>query len=835
MRIDTDLPIQPLIPEIQHLLADQEVLILEAEPGAGKTTAVPLALIGQPWLADQKIMLLEPRRIAAKTAAERLADTLDQPIGETVGLRLRLERRVSKQTKLEVITEGVLVQQLLADPELQGVGLVIFDEFHERSLQADLALTLIQEVRQLREQPLRVLIMSATLDSEKLSTQLGACPVLSCPGRNYPIVTQYTSRPVRQDETIFALVKQIRQALAAHTGDLLVFLPGRAEILRVERMLCDAEVDVLADIQTLFGGLSVSDQQAIVNPATHVRQRIILATPIAQTSVTIDGVSVVIDSGLERRPEFNPQTGITQLITGRISRASAQQRTGRAGRTQAGYCYRLWSESQHTHLRPYDDPEISEADLSQTCLQLLRWGIDRPETADWLDPPKLRHWQRAQLKLAQLGILDNSSERLRLTELGTAICHYPVEPEIALILERSKNTAFKEDACLIAAYLSDPIKTDEKDLTRLLPELAQQARFNAIRQLAARFSKLTVDSQTQSNLINTESLAAVLLSVFPDRIAKNSGNGRFILSSGKALSTESTTPFRHSEWILGLDLGGRRDSADLQLRLGVSLSTAQVEQSLKHLIEVKPTLDWEGRSGRPTVSEVCYLGTLELNRRERTSANPEQLYQALTDLLVRTELSPLKGLESLSHWIERVNYLAMKSISLEAVEPFDPLTPEYLISNLTDWFTPDFSAQVKTLNDLESLDLKPALYFILPWQIDQWLDTYVPEYIQIPSGRKTRVRYTDLQPQIEIKLQEMFGAAESLKLASGDVIQISMLSPAQRPVALTKDLKHFWSQTYPEIRKELRGRYSKHPWPEDPLNAQATDRTNAALNRSKPR
>lgn len=823
------LPIDLVLPELVRTLEESRTVILQAEPGAGKTTRVPLALMGQNYI-NGKILLLEPRRIAARAAAQFMAQTLNERVGERIGYSMRMERCVSQATQVEVITEGLLVRRLLQDPELTGVSLVIFDEFHERSIHTDLGLALCREVAALRDTPLRLLVMSATLDTEQLSRQLDSAPVISSPGRSFPIEIKRSATAISRQELMSELQRRCRLAVEID-GDVLVFLPGRAEINQLSHRLAELWHD-RTDIEVipLYSGVSDSTLKQLFEAPPAGGQRFILATSIAQTSVTLPSVTCVIDSGLERRPKYNPKLGISRLATERISTATATQRAGRAGRVQAGSCFQLWSDEQHRQLRDNDRPQICDIDLSDTALLLLSWGVHQLQDLEWISRPPETLWRAALEMLESLDAISWRSDRPVLTDLGRRMSKIPTEPRIARLLLAAQELQSVELGAQIAALLSDPPRGRESDLGRLLESsFKTEPRNKQMQRLSERLMQLVSHEQSNPDPEMVD-IAALLLPAFADRIAQRSdqANGRYRLGNGTALRLDPVDPLCRFEYLICLDIGGREESADLRLSLACPTSAQQIRAQLQSQIRLEQQLRWEGETLRAV--DVERLGKLELARKESSAVSDEALGRAWCDRLKRDGLTLLPQWQKLTPWLARLRYLQThQDCATEALD-LPALTDTALLEQLDSWLGPSLRG-VNRVTDLAKIDLKTQLLTLLPWQITQWLEHYTPATFTTPSGRKVVIDYEAELPRISVKLQEMFGCRTTPTTGLGLPIRVELLSPAGRPLAITTDLSHFWLHTYADVRKENRGRYSKHPWPEDPLSAEATLLTNAAIRR----
>ncbi|MFG0806462.1 ATP-dependent helicase HrpB [Pseudomonas fluvialis] len=832
----TPLPIDAVLPDLRRALAAGHEAVLEAPPGAGKTTRVPLALLDEPWLAGQRIVMLEPRRLAARAAAERLASELGEPVGETVGYRIRLDSKVGPRTRIEVVTEGILARRLQDDPALEGVGLVIFDEFHERSLDADLALALTLNGRELlRDTPLKVLLMSATLEGERLSALLGEAPVVSSEGRMYPVDIRWGA-PWQPGEWIEPRVVQtVLQALSDESGSLLVFLPGQAEIRRVAEQL-ESSLAGRADVLLcpLHGELELSAQRTAIEPAPAGRRKVVLATNIAETSLTIDGVRVVVDAGLARVPRFDPASGMTRLDTQRISRASATQRAGRAGRLEPGVCYRLWSQSQHEQLAAFGEAEILQADLAGLALQLARWGVE-PFDLAWLDVPPPAAFAQARDLLARLGALD---ERGVLTAHGQAMAELPAHPRIAHLLLRGQALGLGALAADLAALLSerDILRGAGADLHSRLSLLAGESRASGgsrggvqrARQLARQFRSYLRD-KTAEAVADPEHprwLGCLLAFAYPDRIARQrrAGGAEYRLANGRAaLFAEADALMKH-EWLVIADLGSRQGQREERIYLAADLQPALFDGPLAEQVRELDVLDWDEREGVLRAERQRKVGELVLDSRALLQLDEAARGRALLALVRRKGLELLAWTPELRQWQARIALLRRLDLQQKGESEWPDLSDAALRDSLEDWLLP-YLGKVSRLSHFASLDLSAMLATLLPWPLPQRLDELAPKALSVPSGSRIAIDYSEQPPVLAVRLQELFGLAETPCIAGGrQRVLLHLLSPARRPVQVTQDLASFWANTYVEVKKDLKGRYPKHYWPDDPLIAEPTAR-----------
>ena len=830
------LPIDEVLPALRQALRERHEAVLEAPPGAGKTTRVPLALLNEPWLAGQKILMLEPRRLAARAAAERLASELGEKVGETVGYRIRLDSKVGPDTRIEVVTEGILTRRLQHDPALEGVGLLIFDEFHERSLDADLALALSLNGRELfrDEQPLKILLMSATLEGERLASLLDDAPVLRSEGRMYPVAMRW-GRPFVPGEFIEPRVVQtVLDAISDDSGSLLVFLPGQAEIRRVLQQLADAlgsRSDIL--LCPLHGELDLNAQRAAIEPAPAGRRKVVLATNIAETSLTIDGVRVVIDAGLARVPRFDPGSGMTRLDTQRISRASATQRAGRAGRLEPGVCYRLWSEDQHTQLAAYSSAEILQADLAGLALQLARWGVT-PEQLIWLDLPPSASYAQARQLLERLGALHTA----KLTPHGEAMAELPAHPRIAHLLLRGQELGLAEMASDVAALLGerDILRGAGADVHSRLALLQGESRgarggqggVQRARQLARQYRGYLRGKATQpvADPDHPRWLGALLALAYPDRVAqqRKPGGAEYRLANGRAALFSEVDGLMKHPWLVIADLGSRQGQREERIYLAAELDPGLLDSVLSEQVSVVDQLDWDEREGVLRAERQRKVGELVLSREPLTGLDAAARTGALVNLVRRKGLELLPWTPELRQWQARVMLLRQLDLAVQGQSEWPDVSDAALLASLEDWLAP-YLERVSRLSHFASLDLSGIVHNLLKWPLPQRLDELAPHHIKVPSGSSVRLDYSEYPPILAVRLQELFGLADTPRIAGGrQVVKLHLLSPARRPVQVTQDLANFWRSTYSEVKKDLKGRYPKHYWPDDPLIAEPTAR-----------
>ncbi|MCX5876168.1 MAG: ATP-dependent helicase HrpB [Deltaproteobacteria bacterium] len=831
------LPIHEVLPELRAQLASHEAVVLSAPPGSGKTTVAPLALLAEPWLAGRTILMLEPRRLAARLAATFMARQLGEEAGQTVGYRVRFEAKVSAATRVEVITEGVFTRRMQDDPELTGVGLVIFDEFHERSLQADLALALCLDVMSGLRDDLKLLIMSATLDTGAVSRLLDNAPVVMGTGQSYPVGVEYGKggQLVQPREIAKQLAATIHQGLVEQPGDILAFLPGAAEIRFTQALLAAALPANEIAIHPLYGDLSLAAQPAAVQPDTNGRRRIILATPIAETSITIEGIHTVVDSGWKRNPQFDPNSGLSRLTTQRISHASATQRAGRAGRLGPGHCYRLWSMSEDHGLKPFDPPEILTADLSQLVLDLARWGVHTPEALRWLDPPPAGHFAQAQSVLLALGALDQQG---RITSLGRKMAELPAHPRLGHMLLATTTHNATDLACDLAALLSerDIIKGRERSAD-IEDRLHALAVFRSDGQAAAKSLEADTDAcrrviQTSRQLrehlpkptrnkAHATTAGELLALAFPDRIAQGraEGRGQYKLTSGRGAVLPAHDRLAAYEYLAVAEL----DAGKIEGR--IFLAAPLTKESLLSLfaarLQREEKVYWDEQSGSVKAQRLVRLGELVLEAAPLAKPSAEAVLTAL-----------LSGIRSLGlaalPWNDKARELQARLESMRLWQPeagWPEVSDACLIESLEHWLAP-YLTGMRSVEHLKKLDLCAILTARLDWQQQSQLDREAPTHLTVPSGSRIKLRYTPGEaPVLAVRLQEMFGLADTPRVCNNTVpVLLHLLSPAQRPMQITQDLHGFWEGAYHEVKKELRGRYPKHHWPDDPWQAQPTSR-----------
>jgi ATP-dependent helicase HrpB len=817
---DSPLPIDVVLDELARTLAISNTAVLVAPPGAGKTTRVPLALLDAPWLGHKKIIVLEPRRIAARASAERMAKTLGERAGETVGYRVRFGSKVSRATRIEVVTEGIFSRQILDDPELSGVAAVLFDEFHERSLDADLGLALARDAQTGLREDLRILVMSATLDGARVAGLLGDAPVISSEGRAFPVETRYLGRkadaPLERQ-----MADAIAVALRADPGSVLAFLPGAAEIRRTQNFLGERVHDAAIEIVPLFGALDAGVQDRAIAPAPKGHRKVVLATSIAETSLTIEGVRIVVDSGVARVPRYEPDIGLTRLETVRASRAAVDQRRGRAGRTEAGVCYRLWDEPQTASLAAYTQPEILSADLSSLVLDLAQWGVSDPATLAFLDPPPAPALKEARSLLRELGALDGDG---RITAEGNSLRALALPPRLARMIVDSHRLGAGEEAAEIAAILTERgLGGDSVDLEFRLDQFRRDRsqRATSARSLAQRWaSQVAASSSTQGE---GELSAGVMLALaFPDRVARNRGNGSFVLANGRGAAVEQTSALARVPYVAVAELTGT--AAQGRILLAAPIALADIELRFADQVETSDEISFDRSAMALRARRKRTLHAITLSEAPLALTPSAETARVLADGLIASGLDRLPWPKAAKQWRDRVMFLR-KAEGEPSQSLWPDLSDDGLAARREDWLLSALYDKT-SLKDLSPGDLSDALMTLLPWELRARLEREAPTHFEAPTGTMLAIDYEAEQgPTIAVRLQELFGLTTHPSIAKGAVpLVLELLSPAHRPVQVTRDLPGFWRGSYAAVRSDLRGRYPRHPWPEDPASAMPTRR-----------
>jgi ATP-dependent helicase HrpB len=830
----TSLPIDEIIPELRAILAQHRALVLQAPPGAGKTTGVPMALLNEPWLAGKTILMLEPRRLAARAAASRMATLRNENVGEVVGYRIRFESKVSAKTRIEVLTEGILTRRLQSDPELKNVGLVIFDEFHERHLHADVALALCLDCQRGLREDLKIVVMSATLDGEAVSTLLGDAPVITSRGRRFPVDVRYLARD--PDGPLAPVVSDaILGAIGKHEGDVLAFLPGAREIRRTQDLL-EQRLNETAAVFPLYGDLPWEAQDRAIQ-SSGGRRRIVLATPIAETSLTIEGIRIVVDAGYARVPQFDPASGLSRLTTQRISRASADQRAGRAGRLTPGVCYRLWGETTQRGLIPNSLPEIRTADLAPLALELAAWGVRDSASLSWLDPPPAAAFNQARELLTELDALDESG---LITDIGRAMVRLPLHPRLAHMLFAAECLGLGALACDIAALLAErDILTGEgrrsadfEQRIEALQAFRREGRQGAqsrggdangctrANQAAQQFRRLL--SSARADDATDPDQAGLLLSLaYPDRVGlqRAPGDNRYLLASGRGARLHEGEMRLRQPCIVAASLDAGETEGQVYLAAPVSLDTLRAQ--LSSHIRNEEVVRWDAQQQAVLSRREERFGALVLESKPIPRADLEKQRTAMLEGVRRLGIEALPWTREAREWQARV--LSLRRWLPD--EDWPDVSDAALGATLEDWLAPYLDG-ITRRDHLGRLDLVSILKATLDWSAGQRMEEGAPTHVTVPSGSSLRLEYTPGEsPVLRVKLQEMFGCADTPRVAFGRVpVTLHLLSPAQRPIQVTQDLHGFWERTYAEVKKELKGRYPKHPWPDDPWKAVPTAR-----------
>lgn len=829
------LPIDAFLPQIGRCLASDSNLVLQAEPGAGKSTALPLSLLHAEWLRGKKILMLEPRRIAAKSIAHYLARQLGEPVGRRVGYQIKNERKIGKDTVLEIVTEGILTRRLQSDSEIPEVGLILFDEFHERSMHGDLSLMLALEIQQSIREDLKLLVMSATINTKMMSDYMGGAVAIECPGRVYPIEVEYSR--ASKEPIVVQVMSALRRVLAANTsskdteGDTLVFLPGQGEIkrcLREAKEIFGADDDVL--FLPLYGGLSLAQQEEALVPDPSGRRRVVFTTNIAETSLTIAGVTCVIDSGLEKNLIYDPASAMTRLETNYISKASAEQRKGRAGRTQAGRCIRLWDEPRQRSLRDYQGEEVLSADPSSLVLELCMWSAGNYDDINWLTPPPEAHYRSAQASLIALGLINAEN---KATELGVKASGIGLPPRLATLLLKSEEEAEQHVAADLAALLSERdifLPSSGTDIVaRLLAlQLYRYDRNSALKEYPLhRFAveQLKTNSLSLKRMMKfqklmrdltlsgiQEAVGRLLLYAYPDRLGKRRANdsGRYQLANGRGVFLFDDDPLYGSEWLVVADCDAQKKEGRIYSAAALDFET--VEENLSDQFVVKELVNFDSKKQKIIGRRVTEYGAIQIKSIAMTQIPSHQFQHCLMQLFEHNGLDVLNWTPRCEEWLKRSHWLG------QHLDSFTGLSKTNLLNTLEDWLLP-YLTDINSIADLKKVDVYELLLGTLSWEDQQILSTEAPVKYQTPSGKIVTIVYDSQQgPTVSVQLQEMFGEIESPKIAGGQVaLRFELLSPARRPIQTTSDLGRFWNTSYFEVAKDMRGRYPRHRWPEQPL------------------
>ncbi|HEY6834676.1 MAG TPA: ATP-dependent helicase HrpB [Pseudolabrys sp.] len=812
---DTSLPIDAALPGLTAALSANNAAVLVAPPGAGKTTRVPLVLLDEPWAKDKKILVLEPRRLAARAAAARMASTLREQVGDTVGLRVRFGSKVSKRTRIEVITEGVFTRLVLDDPSLEGIAAVLFDEFHERSLDADLGLALARDAQQGLREDLKLLVMSATLDGARVAALLGNAPAVESEGRAYPVESRYLGRDAR--ERIERQVADVvERALRAETGSVLVFLPGAGEIRRTETLLKERVRDPATDIVALYGALDAREQDRAISPSPPGRRKVVLATSIAETSLTIEGVRVVIDSGLARVPRYEPDVGLTRLETVRVSRAAADQRRGRAGRTEPGVCYRLWDEPQTGSFEAYTRPEILSADLSSFVLDLAQWGTSDPGTLAFLDPPPQAALTEAKALLTELGAIDAQG---RITEEGRKLRALPLPPRLArMVVDAGEERAGMLAATIAAVITERGLGGDDVDLRHRLDQLRRDRSPRA--EDARGMVKRWVDTAGARGSGGDVSAGSILALAYPDRIAKSrgGGSGAFLLASGRGGAVDPALALAREPFLAVAELTGA--AAASRIVLAAPITLPEIEARFADRIEDREAVTFDAGSASLRARRTRRLGALVLAEQVKPVMPDSDTAKTLAKGIIGIGLARLPWSKAALQLRTRVQFLRRAE-----GDEWPDLSDDGLARSVAEWLEPILTDKTAR-SDVGADELSETIQALVPWALRRRLDAEAPTHFTAPTGSAVPIDYEAEQgPTVSIRVQELFGLVQHPAIAGGRVpLVLELLSPAHRPVQVTRDLPGFWRGSYADVKTDMRGRYPRHPWPDDPLSAPATRR-----------
>jgi len=855
-----NLPINKVLPEIQKTLNTHNRVVLQAPPGAGKTTAVPIALLNQPWLQDKQIIMLEPRRLAARNAAARMAFLLGEKVGQRIGYQIRQDNCFSDRTRILVVTEGILTRKLQADPELKNIALVIFDEFHERNLHADLSLALCLQSQQIIREDLKILVMSATLNTDAISKLLTEAPIIQSEGRSFPVDIQHLDRSIKQSdqrELLSSLINTVKHVVTNHEGSCLVFLPGVREINQLAGQINNfVKAESITDIVVapLHGSLSKQQQDQAISAPADGRRKIVLATNIAETSLTIDGINCVIDSGMERTLQYNPSSGMNRLITQAISQDSAVQRAGRAGRLSAGVCYRLWTAQQQQRLLKHSIAEILHSDLSSLILELANWGVHKVDELQWLDTPPDSATEQAKTLLRQLKAID---DRGNISAHGRDMLRLGTHPRLAHMMLSAVKLQQPYLACLLASLLT------EKDLFLAQAEKNYDIhdRLNALRYVSSNNkNQHGIDMQQCKKIIQSaddffrrlkrcttkspdktydDELAGVLLAfAYPDRIAKqrNPDKADYLLSNGKGATIPPFLRQHLYEYLVVANLDAKQSEASIYL--AAEITNRQLQDYFFGSIQQTEIIEWNETQQRVEAKQITHIGKILLQEKTVTPENRDIVHQRLIAAIKNLGLQCLNWSAQAMGLKQRVQFINInvdseptlkKQLAGEALPDFSDAV---LLHTLDDWLQP-FLKNENSIKQMQRLDLYKLLLNMLSWEQQQLIEKLAPEKIKVPSGSSIMIDYSDpLTPILAVRLQEVFGLYETPSILNGHCsLMMHLLSPARRPMQVTQDLNSFWQTTYHEVKKELRGKYKRHYWPDDPFTAQATSKTKKQMNR----
>jgi len=827
------LPVFDVIDDIRSALSQNNRLILQAPPGAGKTTAVPLALLNEPWLNNKQIIMLEPRRIAARSSAMRMADLLGEKVGMRVGYQIRSEKKLSSDTKILVVTEGILTRMLQRDPSLENIALIIFDEFHERHLHSDVSLAFSLQSQEFLRDDLKILVMSATLDTASLQTLLNHPPLITSEGRSYPISVEHlapNSSPIESKKIVSSLMNLLVKVIEQDKGSILVFLPGTREIKELDASLKEYCKGMDIDIAPLYGELTKEAQQHAIAPSQ--KRKIVLATNIAETSLTIEGISIVVDSGLEKVLMFDPKSAMERLVTQKISRASAEQRAGRAGRLEAGKCYRLWSEAAHHSLAPHKEPEIRLCDLTPLALEISAWG---DSDLSWLTPPPSKALMHGETLLRSLGAIDDKG---LITAHGKEMLGLGIHPRLAHMILIGRSLGYESEVILLASLLVErdlftrtALRTsdmrerfwslcDAMNAKAVSPIIAENAK--VILSTANDLSKRLKTSLCLSRDFPSEMIAILLSIAYPDRIARlrTSKGEKYLLSNGKEARLRREDDLFGSEWLVVTQSDGESTTGEIYQCSPIEFEL--LERHAPELFTTDETITWNNDTGRVEAREIRRVGAIVIEARPIESPDPILMKEKLLEGIRLTGIDALPWSSqsiALRHRLQALHYYTPES-------SFGDFSDEALLGSLEVWLLPYLTTQ-SSLRECESLDLHAILTSQLSWEQSQRLDSLLPTHFTAPTGSAIPLDYSDPEGIVlAVRIQEVFGLESHPSVLEGKIaLLIHLLSPARRPIQVTRDLPGFWNGSYGDVKKEFKGRYPKHYWPDDPRNAEATSRT----------
>lgn len=859
-----NLPIFDVLSEIKQTLTIHQRLVLQAPPGAGKTTAVPIALLNEAWLGNKQIIVLEPRRIAARNAASRMASLLNEKVGQTVGYQIRQDNCFGKDTKILVVTEGILTRKLQADPEQQNTALIIFDEFHERSLHADLSLALCLQTQQILHEELKILVMSATLNTSAVADLLDNAPIIQSEGRSYPVDIQYLNKPLaavknayeKNQQLILQLLLLVKKVIKEQQGSCLVFLPGVKEINQLlNKVKQHIETDNIQNVllAPLHGSLTKQQQDQAISAPLKGQRKIVLATNIAETSLTIEGINCVIDSGLQRVLQYNPASSMNSLKTHFISEDSATQRCGRAGRLSAGTCYRLWTSHQQQRLLKHSQAEILHSDLSSLVLELANWGVQQVAELQWMDIPPASAVDQAKTLLRQLNALDTAG---KINSHGRDMLKLGTHPRLAHMMLSAVDLDQAYHACLIASLLSEKdIFRSQADKSADIHERLNVLRDNSVqysdidRQQCKRvrqtaddfFKRLKQCVQLKNNKKVENQYSGILLAyAYPDRIAKqrSPNQARYLLSNGKGAYIPAFLQQHLYEFLVVASLDAKAGQGEAVIYLAADITQQQLDEYFPDLIEAKENVQWNEMQQRVEASQTLSIGKIVLQEKLITPDDKQAIHQCLLEAIKKIGLQCLNWSPQAENLQQRVNFINQQCLinpvlaKQLADEGLANFSDQYLIENLSSWFLPHLTNE-NSIKQCQKLDLHRLLESQLSWQQQQLINKLATEKITVPSGSAIRIDYSDInQPVLAVRLQEVFGLYDTPEVLNGHCrLMMHLLSPARRPMQITQDLNSFWKTTYHDVKKELRGKYKRHYWPDDPFTAQATNKTKKNMHR----